>query len=169
MAFIPGSFSEVVSGYGWTSAQKIAYITLSYLVIVVYGFLLILLLRNIWAILLKQKEYKNLPISAFYCFALIAVTLRPIYIVWQWTPNPIISNIDWVQQGAKLCVGLVQDWITIELAIRIHNAKGHSDISEAGKRKLRRASAVLFAIVALAFCTFSILVFARAHKDGDHG
>ena len=98
-----------------------------------------LLLRNSWVVVLKQKEYKNLPILMFYAYALIAVTLRQVLIIWWWSPDPIMSNIDYVQQVAKLCVGVVQDWITLELAIRIHNAKGYSDISEAGKKKLRFA------------------------------
>ena len=59
----------------------------------------------------------------FYVFALIAVSLRPIFIIWWWTGNPTIGNIDVIQMAAKFCVGVVQDWITLELAIRIHEAK----------------------------------------------
>ena len=103
------------------------------MVIATYILLVVLALRNIWSILIKQREYKNLPILAFYVFTLLAVSLRTIFLIGQWTFMPIFQNTDFVQQGAKLCVGIVQDWITFELAIRIHNARGYSDISEAAK------------------------------------
>ena len=82
-----------------------------------------LALRNIWVIIVKQQEYKNLPILMFYLFALIAVTLRPIFLIWYYTFKQTLFNLDFVQQLAKLCVGVVQDWITLELAIRIHKTK----------------------------------------------
>ena len=104
-----------------------------------YFVLVALALRNIYAILVKQREYKNLPILMFYVFALIAVTLRPIYLICYWTPNVTMWNVDKVQQAAKLCVGVVHDWITLELAIRIHHSKVYTEISEAGKKKLRIA------------------------------
>ena len=55
-----------------------------YMVIITYVLLVIICLRNIWVILIQQKEYQNLPIPTFYAFAIIAVTLRPIYIIWYW-------------------------------------------------------------------------------------
>ena len=58
--------------------------------------LVVLAMRNIIAILLKQREYKNLPILAFYAFALLAVSLRTTIMVGRWTQNPIYSNMDWV-------------------------------------------------------------------------
>ena len=106
-----------------------SYVLATYLVVAMYSFLTVLALRNSWFILYKQGEYKNTPILAFYAFTLIAVSLRPIYLIGSWTNNPILFNIDYVQQAAKLCVGIVQDWITLELAIRIHHVKGYSDIS----------------------------------------
>ena len=81
---------------------------------------MVLALRNIYAILFKQKEYKNLPILVFYAYALVAVSLRLVCIIWQWAGITSLLNVDTVQQGAKLCVGIVQDWITLDLAIRIH-------------------------------------------------
>ena len=132
-----------------------------------YVILVLLALRNIWSILIKQREYKNLPILAFYVFALFAVTFRPVFILGYWTGKPIYPNIDWVQQVAKLCVGVVQDWITLELAIRIHNARGYSDISETAKRKLRFIFQILFASLLLVLTAWSISVIASAYKQKD--
>ena len=78
-------------------------------------------LRNIFVVVVKQQEYKNLPILMFYLFALIAVTLRELKVIWHGKHITFINhNLNFVQQFAKLSVGLVQDWITLELAIRIH-------------------------------------------------
>ena len=74
---------------------------------VMYTMLVVLVLRNIWAIIIRQKEYKNLPILAFYMFALIAVSIRLFFIFGDWTDKPIFRNMDFVQQGAKLSVGVV--------------------------------------------------------------
>ena len=66
---------------------------------------------------------------------------------------------------AKLCVGIVQDWITLELAIRIRYAKGTSDISAAAKAKLRLISKVLFAILALVILAFSVATMVTARME----
>ena len=72
-----------------------------------YGILLLIALRNVWAILYKQNEYKNVPILAFYSFTLLAVSLRLIVVLLTWTKKPITMNMDFVQLVAKLCVGIV--------------------------------------------------------------
>ena len=147
----------------------VAYLLTDYLLIATYGVLLGLVLRNIYVVLLKQKEYKNLPILMFYCFALIAITIRLIGVIWFWKPLPIIVNIDYVQQVAKLCVGVVQDWITLELAIRIHNCKGYRDISDKAKKRLRFARRILFVVTAFAFAAFCIVDILSAHREGNEG
>ena len=84
------------------------------------------------------------------------------YLIGYWTNIASIANLDYVQQVAKLCVGAVQDWITLELAIRIRNAKVDSDISEAAKKKLRRMSGVLIVIIALIFVIFTVIAIVSA-------
>ena len=96
-------------------------------------------LRNVYEILFKQKEYKNLSILMFYAYMMVAVVLRLLFTVFFWEHSYFAFNIDLVQQAAKLCVGVVHDWITLELAIRIHHSKVYTEISEAGKKKLRIA------------------------------
>ena len=107
----------------------ITYIVADYLLIGTYVVLVLIALRNIWVILVKQKEYKNEPILMFYCFSIISLTLRPIVIIFWWKSSPYQTNIDFVQVASKFCVGVVQDWITLELAVRIRNSNGVSDIS----------------------------------------
>ena len=142
-----------------------------YMVIITYGFLVILCLRNVWVILIRQKEYQNLPILTFYAFAIIAVTLRPIYIIWYWDVNlqGVMTNMTLIQEAAKFFVGVVQDWITLELAIRIRNAKGYSDISAIAIQKLRLWRKLLFSFITLAFVAFSVTVIVSAHLEGNDG
>ena len=97
------------------------------------------------------------------------MSLRFPYLLGHFIESKRIYNLDLVQQVAKLCVGAVQDWITLELAIRIRNAKGDSDISEAAKRKLRRTSGVLIVIIALSFFIFTATAIVSAHKPGNDG
>ena len=80
-------------------------------------------------VVIKKKRYANLPIPAFYTFAVVALALRPFILIGEWAYDwEIYANLALVQLGAKLCVGLVQDWVTVELAIRIHVFKGLRDI-----------------------------------------
>ena len=100
-------------------------ITFTYVDVALYCALLLFALRNIYVVVIKKKRYENLPIPAFYSFAVVALALRPIYLIGAWADNyGIYWNLNFVQQGAKLCVGYVQDWVTVELAIRIHVSKG---------------------------------------------
>ena len=122
MAYLPGFDQEFANLRGWSQEETIVFLLVVYLVIGTYIFLICLALRNIWVIIVRQQEYKNTPILMFYLFALIAVTIRPINVIWAYTLDPTIWNLDYIQQGAKLSVGVVQDWITLELAIRIHNS-----------------------------------------------
>ena len=82
MTFLLPQSDEWASLFGWSRNQKIALITVNYLVLATYCFLVALTLRNIVVILVKQREYKNLPILAFYFYSLLAVILRTIYVIW---------------------------------------------------------------------------------------
>ena len=66
-------------------------------------------------------------------------------------------------------MGAVQDWITLELAIRIRNDKSNSDISDAAKRRLRKTSGALFVIITVFFIAFTVTVIVLAHKEGNEG
>ena len=165
--YLPGFNQEYVEKLGWTKAQLVTYLLLDYTVIFLYAVLLALALRNVWLILVKQREYRNLPILMFYIFAFIALTLRLVFLLGQWTRNPMFQNMGMIQQFAKLSVGVVQDWITLELAIRIRNARGYEDISEAAIRKLRMTRLVLFIIVSLTFVALTIAVFVSAYNTSN--
>ena len=169
MAFLH-EFDVYADAYGFTESEKKAYILMYYLDLAMYGMLILLAIRNTIVILFMQREYKNLPILAFYEFSLLAVCLRPAYLIGLWTSKyKVLYNVDWVQQGSKLCVGVVQDWITLELAIRIQHARGYSDISEAGKKKLRFVFKVVWTILTLAFLAWSCSVLVSARKEENGG
>ena len=132
-------------------------------------------MRNIRDVFIMYQKYKKisfLPIPAFYSFALIALSLRPVYMVGKWTADddwkPYV-NIDWVQQGAKLCVGLVQDWTTLELAIRIHVSKGVNDISDDGKLRLRAIFKIVYLVILVVLIAFITTVIVSAHLPKNGG
>ena len=50
MKYLPGYFEDYSN---WTQGEKIAYISVTYLDIATYGFLVILAVRNTWVILYK--------------------------------------------------------------------------------------------------------------------
>ena len=65
---------------------------------------------------------------------------------------------------------MVQDWITFELAVRIRNSKGDSDISVTAKKNLFKIRRLLFAIISLAFAAFSIgtIISAKNSEVGGY-
>ena len=170
MAYLPGLTHDEIESWGWTQAQIISYLSVIYPVIIVYGILTVVALRNIIVIVVKQKEYKNLPILMFYLFALVAVTLREVKTIWHGLQSTFIDvNLDFVQQFSKFSVGLVQDWITLELAVRIHCVYGSSDISETGKKKLHSARRIFFTIIGLVFAALCVASIVTGIVEKDRG
>ena len=96
MAYLPGFDQEFANLRGWSQEETIVFLLVVYLVIGTYIFLIGLALRNIWVIIVRQQEYKNTPILMFYLFALIAVTIRPINVIWAYTLDPTIWNLDYI-------------------------------------------------------------------------
>ena len=87
MTYLPG-FDNIWSTYfreRWTQAELVAYLSLAYLDIGVYSFSILLSLRNIWVILVKQKQYKNTSLLAFYVFSFVALILRLGNLIFMWT------------------------------------------------------------------------------------
>ena len=79
--YLPGFKQKYVEKLGWSRAELVSYLFLDYTVIALYALLLALAFRNVWFILVKQREYRNLPILMFYIFALIAMTLRLVFLL----------------------------------------------------------------------------------------
>ena len=53
MKYLPGDFDEFATYLNWTKGEKIAYISVTYLDIATYSFLMVLAVRNVWVILYK--------------------------------------------------------------------------------------------------------------------
>ena len=100
---------------------------------------------------------------------MIALSLRPVNIIGFWTLDPEISNMDWVQQGAKLCVGIVQDWVTMELALRSRIIRRYGSVPQASIRRLRTIFNIFFLVLILAFIAWIIAVIVSAHQPGNEG
>ena len=74
-----------------------------------------------------------------------------------------------MQQGAKLCVGLVQDWVTLELAVRIHGSKGEKDISKAGLSRLRAIFKIVYLVLIVGLLAYTISVIVSAYQPNNDG
>ena len=74
-----------------------------------------------------------------------------------------------MQQGAKLCVGVVQDWVTVELAVRIRVSKSYGDITEAGTNRLHSIFKIVFAILIAGLTSLIITVIVSAHQPDNYG
>ena len=141
--------------------------TVNYIDIALYALMFLLAIHNIWLIFIVQKKYKNYSLMAFYIFAIITTLTRECYLVLFFHDSPINWNLDLVWQASKLCVGIVQDWITLELAIRVRNSKGYSNISPQKKKILRRISCVLFIFTGAILLAFSAAVIATARNPAN--
>ena len=53
MKYLPGHFEDYARHYDWTQGEKIAVISVMYLDIATYGYLVVLAVRNIWVILFQ--------------------------------------------------------------------------------------------------------------------
>ena len=73
---------------------------------------------NIWKIIIKQKRYKTLPLLFFYIFTFTALTLRLFNFIFVFTELSIEIILD-ISGVAKLCVGLIQAWMILEIALRL--------------------------------------------------
>ena len=116
MAILPG-YAELQEETSLAQANLL--VVENYLLIGVYAFIILLALTNIWKILIRQKKYKTLPLSFFYLFTFIAVTLRIICVIWMFQQPGWYNLLIYVYIGAKLCVGLVQAWMILEITLRI--------------------------------------------------
>ena len=74
-----------------------------------------------------------------------------------------------MQQGVKLCVGLVQDWITLELAVRIRIEKGEYEFLKSDRNRLRATFKVVFLTLILGLIAWIITVIYSAHQPDNEG
>ena len=66
-------------------------------------------------------------------------------------------------------MGIIQDWITLELAIRIHISKGEHDISDHGLNRLKAIFKVVLLVLTVGLIAFIITVIVSAHQPDHDG
>ena len=104
-----------------TDAQAYTLAVSSYLLSIIYVLLLMLNIRNIWFILMKQERYKVIPLTAFYMITTLLCIFRifsVIYVLEWWINMNIVGLLG--PAILKLASGVIQVWITIELTMKIH-------------------------------------------------
>ena len=94
---------------------------LMYLSVILYILMLAMTGHNVWVFLIKQKRYKTTgPLVLFYFLAVLIGLLRFYFSLFYFAVliefNMIVILLEPI---LKLFLGVVQCWITVELAIRI--------------------------------------------------
>ena len=105
VSILPG-FSRESSGF--TMTQFTIYAVEHYILIGLYTFAFVLVIVDIWTILIRQKRYKTIPLSAFYVFSFFTILLRLIFIIIIWSKLEIFAAyINDCYLTTKLGVGLI--------------------------------------------------------------
>ena len=58
---------------------------------------------------------------AFYIFAYMAISFRLIVLIFHYVDSSGFYIIDTVQPGAKICAGLLQVWMIVEITLHLRN------------------------------------------------
>ena len=77
---------EWIKPYVDSETWKI-FVASEWILLSLYCLLVILILRNIWMILIKQEKWKNRPLLFFYIWSFLAITFRFIKIILGYTEN----------------------------------------------------------------------------------
>ena len=85
----------------------IIFATEHYVLIGLYAFLFVLVNLNGWMIIIRQKRFKNLPLTSFYIFAYIAIAMRLIALVWEFENSAVMHIISQTVPWAKINVGIM--------------------------------------------------------------
>ena len=164
-----------------TEAQIVSFVVERYLLIGLYTFLFVLVIVNIWNILIKQKKYKTLPLTAFYIFAYFSITFRLIYIILEFSKyEKSLIFINDLYLGTKISVGLIQSWMILEIALRIRETyketcSGSADRLKSFKKWVQRAQyciiTVAFSIILIILVDdiFTVDAYMEALKNGEEG
>ena len=130
-----------------------------YLLIGLYTFALALATVNIWRILVKQRRYKTLPLLAFYICAFIAIALRWIYTIVVYTDFNWKYSVDDCFLVAKLSTGLIQSWMTFEIALRERRTYQQDAAAISTESFEQRVKFGQFSVIfaALAFIVFALI------------
>ena len=106
--------------YDLTKSQAITIAVISYFSIAAYSFLLTFECHNVYFFLYRQRKYKVYPVALFYAFAI------PCSITRIWVNCDIVRMVaflnpllEFVLADLKICIGLTQILVMIELNIRL--------------------------------------------------
>ena len=105
----------------WSETQEEVVCLLMYLSVILYILMLAMTGHNVWVFLIKQKRYKTTgPLVLFYFLAVLIGLLRFYFSLFYFAVliefNMIVILLEPI---LKIFLGVVQCWITVELAIRI--------------------------------------------------
>ena len=117
MFLLPGieKFSKF---YQYSDKQFNCLVSMQYIVILLYSFLLVLCLVNFWKILIRQGRWRTLPLLFFYIMSVTAISFRIVACFYYFDRSEYWHYVFITMQPiAKGCVGLMQCWMIFELTL----------------------------------------------------
>jgi len=88
-----------------------------------------------------------MPMLIFYIMSLMAVVLRILTIIYYYTFTQWMVTCAAIQPVAKMCVGLVQSWMMLEVSMKIRGVNF---------KNLNYAQYATMAFVLVFFCSLTI-------------
>ena len=115
MTILPGFDKNVKPNMDET--QYRVFMSWHWLLILLFGALIIMTVANIWQILVKQERWRTSPLLFFYIFVFLAVLLRELANIFGYVDK--FTFLLRIQPFAMQEVGIIQSWMMFELALRL--------------------------------------------------
>lgn len=153
-----------------TVTQYRVFASIHYLVLLIFLLAFVLVIVNMWQILIKQAKWKTIPLLLFYVYAFICITLRVCCLVTYGLDRAyFFQNLMYAMQPvAKICVGLYQGWMILELAVRIRDSSKDLKYQIKSEKWLNFGLITLVIITTIGFLATLILASVSASKDDEN-
>ena len=76
------SLTYAVTFYRMEEWQAIFLAIETYIFVFFYLFIFVLVLRNVWVILIKQRKYNIIHLTAFYALIIVMLGFRVFILIW---------------------------------------------------------------------------------------
>ena len=90
-------------------------------------------------------------------FACVTIVLRLVGLIWFFNFKKWIASVLYITSTAKLCVGLIQSWILVEISCRIRKTHQQTDC--------KLGQVIVLSIASLGFLFMTIFVITSAKEE----
>ena len=141
--------------------------------LILFMSILVILIRNVWCILIRQSKWRSIPLLYFYIMSFITVVARIIACICAPDLNSEFQIIDsFTASFAKMCSGMSQCWITLTIALRLRLLNKYESLNfdvtiaiEKLDKVLKIGQIVLVISCTLYFIAFVSYMFTDKYQD----